>query len=134
MENRIKLKALISAFIMLSMLMVGCTDKKEVDSENSNGTLTKQNIMDIANKAAMSCELYIDGMKAYYDVGNKKWEKSLSEALEEDPDEAIPIKEHLENRCYQAVLYEPNQAMFDGTFWIFIDKKTGEVILFAVGI
>ena len=41
------------------VFMIGCTDNKEADSENSNGTLTKQNIMDIANKTRQSDEILI---------------------------------------------------------------------------
>lgn len=119
-------------FIIFILLISGC--KKQVGnvSEDDANMLTKQEIIDIANKKAISEGLPLDSSKVHYDVDNKKWKQMLVLLKRDYPDDARRL-EILEGRDYQVVLYTPKSpTAMGGILWVFIDKKTGEVItLFA---
>ncbi|MHC4545461.1 MAG: hypothetical protein ACYTDW_13565 [Planctomycetota bacterium] len=119
-------------FIIFLLLISGC--KKQVGNASGDNAnmLTKQEIIEIANKKALSEEFPLDTSKVHYDVDNKEWEKMLVLLKRDYPDDARRL-EILEGRDYQAVLYTPKSpTAMGGILWVFIDKKTGEVItLFA---
>lgn len=122
-----KVKIFLIVFIVL---IGGCrrhTGSVSVDDAN---TLTEKQLLEIANKTAMSSEGYIEGMSPHYDVDNKQWEIVLAQFKKNNPDDYESIKRILAGRCYLAVFYKTNDPyIIDGTFWILVDKKTGKIII-----
>lgn len=118
------------------ILISGC--KKDVSNnlEDSNSMLTKEQIINRANELIISLEFSLDAMKeVYYDVNNKEWKGVLAELNKEDPDFAQQYKIELKNRIYQAVRYRPDiTKTVSGELWVFVDKKTGEVITYCGGL
>ncbi len=128
-----KTKMVIFIFVIL---ISGC--KKDVSNnlEDSNSMLTKEQIINRANELIISLEFSLDAMKeVYYDVNNKEWKGVLAELNKEDPDFAQQYKIELKNRIYQAVRYRPDiTKTVSGELWVFVDKKTGEVITYCGGL
>ncbi len=93
-------------------------------------TLTKQQIIDIATKKAKAEEVSLDIREVYYDLGNKAWARKLAEIKKNSPDYAKSRNyfETLDAYDYQAVLFALKPLVLGGDFWVFVDKKTGEVI------
>lgn len=123
-------------FIIFILLISGC--KKQVGNASGDDAnmLTEKQILEIANKAAISSDFYSEGMTPYYDVGNKRWDSIWAQFKKGNPaDPSIKVYEKiLVGRCYQAVLYKHDVPMIDGSFWLFVDNKTGEIIFLSWGL
>lgn len=93
-------------------------------------TLTKQQIIDIATKKAKAEEVSLDIREIYYDLGNKAWARKLAEIKKNSPDYAKSRNyfKILDAYDYQAVLFALKPLILGGDLWVFVDKKTGEVI------
>jgi hypothetical protein len=90
--------------------------------------LTREKIIDIANREVISRGLQLDDKEIYYDIDNVKWKDMLSYLRENSPDFAKRY-EVLEGRYYQAIVYSPkDKHVIGGVLWVFVDRKTGEVI------
>jgi len=119
------MKCRIFLFIVL-LFFIGC----KVNSENSRKILTKEEIFDAANKAVKSSDFYRAGMKLYYDEGNKKWEKTFEDFKRNDPEGAAEFSAVLKGRSYQTIYYDAGEDVIDGSRWLFMDKTTGDLIIF----
>lgn len=122
--------------IVFVVLIGGCKVHTESVSDEDTNTLTEKQILEIANEFATSSDFYSEGMTPYYDVGNKRWDSIWTQFKKENPaDPSIEVHENiLVGRCYQAVLYKHDVPMIDGSFWVFVDKKTGEIIFLSWGL
>ena len=123
-----KLRVFTLVFVIL---IVGCSENKHLNSEDSNDMLTKEQIIEIANKALITHHLNMDKITVYYDTDNKEWTNYLRMLREEEaPAEfACFEKEYLEGRNIQAIHYSLGPNIIDGAYWLLIDKKTGEIII-----
>ncbi len=106
----------------VATLVCGCTE----------GTLTKQQIINIATEKAKAEEVTLDIREVHYDMGNKAWARKLTEIEQDSPDYAKGRNyfKILDNYDYQAVLFaiRPDINVLGGDFWVFVDKTTGNVI------
>jgi hypothetical protein len=122
----------IRIIILVCIVLVSGGCKKH--SGSSDNMLTEEQIIAIADEVVSSEGPPISAMKAEFDVDNKKWEKTLSALIRDDPDFARRY-DILNNRSYQSVRYVPDtNQIFAGEFYVFVDKKTGEVIAYCGGI
>ena len=97
---------------------------------DSNDMLTKQEIIEVAKQVGADLELPMELITAYYDVNNIEWNNRLVKLQKLDPEDYKWTKKRLKNRLYQAVHLRPEPGkVLDGSFWILIDKNTGEVII-----
>ncbi len=113
------------------ILITGCR-RKVTDFQEKESTITKQKIIDIANKKAIAEGILLEKSEVYYDVDNKEWEKTLILLRKDYPDDTRRLK-ILDGFDYQTVLYKPKSpTAIGGVLWVFIDRKSGHVItLFA---
>ena len=107
-----------------------CGCKEEANSNvSNNNTLTKKQIMEIANKEAASRGFKLNfWTKVLYDINNEQWKECyvfFKEQLESNETDPYTI---LEKTDYQAVHYYPRIVSPGGGLWVFVDRKTGEII------
>jgi hypothetical protein len=117
--NKAKLIILVAAFLIWTQ---GC----------GQSTLTKKQIINIATKEAKAENITLDIREVYYDLGNSTWARKLVEIKKNSPDYAKSRNyfKILDGYNYQAVLFalKPDLNVLGGDFWVFVDKKTGQVI------
>ena len=133
LKNKNVSARLIFPVMLVLLIALGCNKKS---SENDNDMLTREQIISRANELVISQGFSLDEMQeVYYDVNNKAWKDVLDELSKEEPDFARQYKIELKNRSYQAVRYRPDiTKIVSGELWVFVDKKTGEVITFCGGL
>ncbi len=114
----------LSIFFMLGFAIWICGCRQSV--------LTEQQIIEIAINKAKPEKVNLDIREVYYDLGNKAWTRKLVEIKKNSPDYAKSRNyfEILDTYDYQAVLFalKPDLNVLGGDLWVFVDKKTGEVI------
>ena len=117
--------------LVMFLLLTGCR-RKVTDFQEKESTITKQKIIEIANKKAIAEGILLEKSEVYYDVDNKEWEKTLISLRKDYPNDARRLK-ILGGFDYQTVLYKPKSpTAMGGVLWVFIDRKSGQVItLFA---
>ena len=119
--------SIIFAQTVLIVLICACKQKTE-RSEQGPKMLTKQQIIEIANKVAKTEGVLVKKSNVCYDEGNKEWEKTYVLLERESPEDAERLK-ILKGRDYQAVLYTPKSpTAMGGVLWVFIDRTTGRLI------
>ena len=119
-DKHMRIRILI---LLLPMLATGCGERRLVDAP-----LGEDEFVEIAIKEVSeinSCE--IGELSARFDVGNKEW-------LEIDEESARFFHEHLDNRSYQAVHVGYKEPHIGGGCTVLMDKGTGRVITFSVGL
>ncbi len=116
------------------VLITGCKREAGNSSGDCIDVLSKEQILNAANEAAQSSDLYIDGMAPYYDVDNEQWMNALSQGKKQDADGVKEWEGLIAGRCYQAVHYKAEKEMIDGAFWVLVDKETGEIIILIWGL
>ncbi len=122
-----KLKVLLP--LLLGTLFMGCSENQD-ELEDSDDMLTEQEIAEVAKQVGVELELPMELITAYYDVNNVEWGNYLADLQKEETKAYKWSKKRLKNRCYQAVHLRPEPGkVLDGSFWVLIDKKTGEVIM-----
>jgi hypothetical protein len=90
--------------------------------------LTKQQIIDIANRKVASEGLQLGEYEVYYDADNVKSRQIMADIKENSPTFTERFKA-LEGRDYQAVIYElKGLYVKGGRLTVFVDRKTGEII------
>ena len=87
----------------------------EVQAEMKGTDLSREQILDAANKVAKSRGRDPDQMDVFYDEGNAVWRTLNYTDVSE-----------LADKDYQAVAYSQNPPVPEGGFWVLIDKKTGK--------
>jgi hypothetical protein len=123
------MKLKITVILFLCTIFIGCS-KNQDNPDHSVGMLTQQEIIEVAKKEGVELELSMELITVYYDVNNIEWESYLTELQKEDKKAYKWTKKRLKNRYYQAVHLRPEPGkVLDGSFWVLIDKKTGEVIM-----
>lgn len=118
-----KLILLILALVFLNSSCVYAQEKKE---------LSKEEILSVALNKAKGIPYNVDNMQPVFDENNERWKKTYEMYCTYHKD--LPDEEpQLAGKDYQAVYFMPKDAK-EGTFyaglWVFIDKKTGEMIYF----
>ncbi len=92
--------------------------------------LTKEQILKIANKEAKRLYFSPDKSEVLYDVGREKWQENLKVMEKIAPGWSKDF-EILNDRNYVIVLYRPKDpGVMGGVLWLFIDRKTGEIITY----
>jgi len=115
MKTKAKLLILAAAFLAW---IAGCEQP----------TLTKQEIIDIANKTATARGLNLKEYLVYYDEANVQSKGKLVNVKGGDPGFANMFKT-LKGKDTQAVLYKRKGTRGPkGTHTFFINRKTGKVI------
>ena len=120
-----KFKWLIVLLFLVVMAILLIFFTRINKSDNMEGTLTKKEIMLIAKKAfETELDLNVDEGGLKYDKENKVWDEFYAEYYPE-----------ISNRDYQAVKFTrpPPITIGGGPFWVLIDKRTGEIITFYIG-
>ena len=130
-EFNIKTLIVITYFLCISFSYIGCSKKKDFDAKDTE-ILTKEKILKIANKEAKTFDFTLDESEVLYDVDRAEWRENLKFMAESDPN--WPREYDLLNgRDYVIVLYRPKKTtVLGGVLWLFIDKKTGEVITYSL--
>ncbi len=118
--NKAKLIILVAAFLIWTQ---GC----------EQSTLTKQQIIEIATRQAKAEGVGLDIREVCYDLGNKAWARKLAGIKKNSPDYAKSRNyfKILDDHDYQAVFFalKPDLLSYKGgDLWVFVDKKTGQVI------
>ena len=91
----------------------------EVRAEMKTTDLSREQIIDAANKVARNHGLNPDQMMIRYDEGNEYWRASTSNYKD------MP---ELADKDYQAVSYWMKPISPEGGFWVLVDKKTGRIL------
>lgn len=94
------------------------TRDSEVGAEMNTTDLSREQILDAANKVARKHGLNPDRMTIRYDEGNEYWQASTSK---------LNMPE-LADKDYQAVSYWMKPLAPEGGFWVLVDKKTGRIL------
>ena len=89
----------------------------EVRAEMKTTDLSREQIIDAANKAARNHGLDPDQMDVVYDEGNGYWRVANYKDMPE-----------LADKDYQAVAYLQKPTAPEGGFWVLVDKKTGRIL------
>jgi len=79
--------------------------------------LSREQIIDAANKVARNHGLDPDQMTIRYDEGNALWRASNYTDVSE-----------LADKDYQVVAYWMKPPAPEGGFWVLVDKKTGRIL------
>lgn len=113
----------VTGVLTLVMLSgISCTIRSP-----QNAKLNKDKIIEIANKKLEEKGYKLSEMKTLYEPSNKSWKEQF-QYLKDIDSQILGRLEVLEGRDYQAVLYTPKEQMLGGIFWVFVDRKTGEII------
>jgi len=92
----------------------------------------QRHIIEIANKEALKQGLKLNEYDVSLDVGNIKSKSNIASIKKDSPDFAERLKV-LDGRDYQAVLYmlkNRGKYTLGGVFWVFVDIRTNEVIVY----
>lgn len=128
MNSKKQIGQTIFLILVFAICLLGCKQKPK------NQPLTEEQIkiIEIATKKAKSDGIDLKYREVYYDVGNEAWTRKLDEIKKNSPDYAIRRNyfKILDAYDYQAVLLalKTDQLVLGGDIWVFVDKKTGEVI------
>ena len=116
---------LIFLLVLLVVLLFWQQITQKVESNQMSMELTKTEIIQIARKALKDeVGLDVDQYKVTYDSDNKKWNKHYADRYSD-----------LGGRNYQAVYFTPTDLQIGGgPHWVCIDKQTGEVLQFDIGL
>ena len=124
----------LSVLLIFSVLLLsGCYFEKTIQREDENTMLTKEQIIDRANKSVISSNFFgLEDSTIFYDEGNKEWTKKFSRMEQESPDYTNSLKKLIGDRSYQAILYKikADVLVIGSSHWLLIDTKTGEAICF----
>jgi hypothetical protein len=125
----VKIKIII---IVCIVLVAGCR-KRNLESSD---VLSKEEIIEIANKELVKEGTSLDVLKIEFDSGNKIWQEQLEYDRRENPDRADVCEDLLKNHSYQAVCYTPDmeKVVGMGRIFVFVDPQTGDVIAVCGGI
>ena len=125
-------KWLIIFCVFLSVIIIaisGCYINKN-ERNNTSMELTKKQLLLIAKTAFKEnlneLHLEVDKGKVVFDRENKVWNKYYAERYP-----------HLSNYDYQVIQFFPQGTkltMGGGPFWVCIDKKTGQILQFDIGL
>ena len=109
--------------------ILGCkNEEKGYEGVDTNPILTKKQIIEIANREAISRGMKVNiWTKVLYDVDNKEWKERYAYIKEAEPKGAEPYAV-LEKANYQTVRYSSRIPEPGGILWVFVDRKTGKVI------
>jgi len=120
--------------LLLLLIGAGCRDHSNSSAEPRD-MLSRDQIIQIAQGRAREMGSFADGeMKVHFDDGNKVWLGILGELEREDAEAAEAYRRLLDKKNYQALRISHDPPSIDGTYWVFVDKMTGEVIATAVGL
>jgi len=123
-----KIKVLLLS-LFISTLFISCSRNRDKITGHDD-MLTKEAIVEVAKEMGKDLELPMELITTYYDVNNIEWDKCFSVLKKDDIENYDFVKEKLRNRSYQAVLLRPEPGkLCDGSFWVLIDKRTGEGII-----
>lgn len=105
----------------LAFIHLGC------DMGVKSKTLSEeQKVIETARKFLNSLGIQLKDKLAVYDYDHKEWEMEYRYLRSVDSLEGLDV---LKGREYHAVYYVPkNSLTLGGIYWVFIDKKTNEVI------
>lgn len=113
-------------FIFICATMFNGCNRKHIPN---NDMLTNDQIIEIANQALRKVGVSLHVLKVKFDVDNRDWQEQLAYLRKFEPDLAREY-EILENYSYQSVHYIPDEeSLFMGEFFVFVDKRTGKVIV-----
>ncbi|HOW59357.1 MAG TPA: hypothetical protein PLO78_06515 [Candidatus Omnitrophota bacterium] len=102
--------------------------------------LSKEKIIEIAKAKAVERGYDIDSMKIIYDDSNEMFKKHLKRKgvskYNKETNEWKPVRgttpeedrPKLKGKDYQTLYFGPKQMMKGGDLWVFVDRKTGEVL------
>ena len=115
--------------LFLFAFSTGCSRNQD-KPEDSYSTMTREDLIEVAKEMGKDLELPMEVITTSYDVNNIEWDKCFSVLKKDDIENYDFVKEKLRNRSYQAVLLHPEPGkLCDGSFWVLIDKRTGEGII-----
>ncbi len=114
MNKKKRLVEVLLLILFFSLSLVSC-ERKE---------LSKEEIIQIAVKAAKKEQLDLAWRTIIYDDGNKLWKEKIKHINKE----MAPNYEFLKNKNYQAVCFALKEGLLGGDVWFFVDKATGEVL------
>ncbi|OGX04196.1 MAG: hypothetical protein A3G87_01385 [Omnitrophica bacterium RIFCSPLOWO2_12_FULL_50_11] len=111
---------MILCFTSLLLLVTGC-----------HNSLSQEEIVDAARAVAAKEGFDLHGKSVLYDRDNEEW-KETQKILRQVGSSMGGQLSQLVDRDYQVVYFSPENIANTrgGGFWVFIDKKTGEVITF----
>lgn len=128
MSNHTKL------LLFLLVIAPGCRDHPDSGGERG-GMLPREKITQIADGHARELGSFEGGeMRVRFDDGNTEWLGILSKLEQDDPEAAQAYHWALDKKDYQAVCVWHDPPFMGGTYWIFVDTKTGEVVMSATGL
>ncbi len=93
--------------------------------------ITKEIAREIADKKAKELNYDIGNMNITVDENKNKWNNYLAVTKIKDwqPELIAP----LENKNYWIIYYQPRKFQKGGDLWIFISKKTSEILTIIQG-
>lgn len=126
--SRSNMKHLVLIIIGI-FIAAGC---HRTDTESS--TITNKDMIEIANQALTKIGASLDVMQVEIDTNNEKWVDALFYLKTRNPGLAKKY-DILKGRDYQAIHYIPdlNKVLGMGEIFVFIDRKTHEVITICAG-
>jgi hypothetical protein len=128
---RSKLFTVISIFFVSGLLLLTA-----IEMYGDNLSITKDNAISIANKKVTELGYDIKSMDVEVSLNNTPWNECLPQYSGEPA--LDKMREKLVNKEYWFVYYSPkpqgkNDRIFGGDLCIFIDSKTGEIIMYLRG-
>jgi hypothetical protein len=130
MRSSRKPHILLLIWIVVCVCVISCkppgkqTSPEKSKSEGSKGqtemtniTLSKEQIIEIANRAARRHGCNPEEMDVIYDEGNAGW-RSI----------AVGPWPELEGHDFQAVVYWHRPPIPEGGLWVLVDRNTGQVL------
>ena len=107
---------------ILKLAGLSFADLEEKDS-------AEDKIMAAATKKMKSLKPFYQPMRALYDDGNEYWEKyTKNYSSKKDKERFFSRFPFIKKENFQVVYFCPAKPMLDGDLWIFIDKKTFQVV------
>ena len=112
---------------LLLMLLVGCVNAV---NRTEAKTVSKTEIMRIANKAATDMGYDLRKLKVSMDDNNSIWNEYISKMPAGWHSNVV---DRLKGRKYSALYYEPKPLRFGGDLFVFVDRQTGQVVATLAG-
>lgn len=116
--------------VMRSIFLLVMTLFSVISCKND---LSKEQILEIANRKAVTEGFNLQDLDVKYDEHNKIWSEESKMFRSTSDKSPLEQLSRLETRNYQAIYYKPKELMLGGTLWVFVDRETGEVITFLGG-
>jgi hypothetical protein len=124
--------------ILCVLIVYGCKEQNINQCKTEEKKVSQEKIVDIAKEHILLSgypSKTFEGRKVIVDDGNMIWKKNLDGLKQQAPDIAEKYRILLDKRDYQAVGFIlENEKCIGGDIWVFVDKKTGEIITSVSGI